>query len=106
VISIGSPCYALAGFLHKIQIPLAGKSESFVKNSDQFVQLLKSVNLQSSDARVSFVVVSSATTVPVAEALQVIRNKLHNKETPAERSVLQFEDIMELLEVCVRATYF
>jgi hypothetical protein len=28
VSSIGSPCYALAGFLHKILSPLAGKSES------------------------------------------------------------------------------
>jgi hypothetical protein len=32
VSSIGSPCYALAGFLHKILNPIAGKSESFVKN--------------------------------------------------------------------------
>jgi hypothetical protein len=30
--SIGSPCYALVGFLHKILNPLAGNSESFVKN--------------------------------------------------------------------------
>jgi hypothetical protein len=46
------------------------------------------------------------TTVPVDEALQVIRNKLHNDDTWAERSVLQVEAIMELLEVCLRTTYF
>jgi hypothetical protein len=45
VSSIGSPCYALAGFLHKILSPLAGRSESFVKNSGHFIQLLKPVNL-------------------------------------------------------------
>jgi hypothetical protein len=33
VSSIVSPCYALAGFLHKTLSPLAGKSDSFVKNS-------------------------------------------------------------------------
>jgi hypothetical protein len=33
VSSIGFPCYAIADFLHKILSPLAGKSESFVKNS-------------------------------------------------------------------------
>jgi hypothetical protein len=49
VSSIGSLCYALAGFLHKILSPFAGKSESFVKNSGHFIQLLKSVNLQSLD---------------------------------------------------------
>jgi hypothetical protein len=45
VSSIGSPCYALASFLHKTLSPLAGKSESFIKNLGLFIQLLKSVNL-------------------------------------------------------------
>jgi hypothetical protein len=45
VSSIGSPCYAVAGFLHKILSPLVGRSESFVKNSGHFIQLLKPVNL-------------------------------------------------------------
>jgi hypothetical protein len=40
------------------------------------------------------------------EALQVISSKLHNDDTLAERSVLQTEAIMELLEFCLRTTYF
>jgi hypothetical protein len=43
---------------------------------------------------------------PVDEVLQVIRNKFHNDNTLADRSVLQAEAIMELLEVCLRTTYF
>jgi hypothetical protein len=35
----------------------------------------------------------------VDEALQVIRNKLHNDDAFAERSLLQVEAIMELKEV-------
>jgi hypothetical protein len=54
VSSVGSSCYALAGFLRKILIPLAGKSESFVKNPGHFIQLLMSVNLQSSVTLASF----------------------------------------------------
>jgi hypothetical protein len=46
------------------------------------------------------------TNVPVDEALQVIRNKLHNEDTLVEQSILQVEAIMELLEVCLRTTYF
>jgi hypothetical protein len=66
---------------------------------------LKSVNLQSLDNLISFDV-SLFTNVPVNEALQVIRNKLHNDDILAERSVLLVEAIMELLEVCLRTTYF
>jgi hypothetical protein len=43
---------------------------------------------------------------PVTEALQVIRNKLQNDNTLAEQSLLQVEAIMELIEVCLRTTYF
>jgi hypothetical protein len=106
VSSNGSPCYALAGFLHKILRPLAGKSEYFVKNSGHFVQLSKSANLQSSDTLISFNIISLFTNVPVEKALQVIRSKFHSDDTLPERSVLQVDVIMELLEVCLRTTYF
>jgi hypothetical protein len=49
VSSIGSPCYAASGFLHKPLDTLAGEPEFFAKNSGYFVQLLKYVNLQSLD---------------------------------------------------------
>jgi hypothetical protein len=42
----------------------------------------------------------------VDNALQVIRNKLHNDDSLAGRSLLRVEAIMELLEVCLRTTYF
>jgi hypothetical protein len=69
VSSVGSPCYALAGFLHKTLCHLSGKSESFVRNSGHFIQLLESVNLQSPDTLVSFDVASLFTNVPVHAAL-------------------------------------
>jgi hypothetical protein len=105
VSSVGSPCHALAGIPRKMLSPLSGKSESFVKNSGHFIQLLKLVNLQSPDTLVSFDVVIF-TNVPVDEALQVISKELRNDDTMAERSVLQAEATMELLEVCLKTKYF
>jgi hypothetical protein len=102
--SLVSPSYALAGFLHEILSPLEWKLESFIKNSGHFIQLLKSVNLQSLATLVSFDTVSIFTNVLADKDLQVIRNKLHNDGTLAELSVLQVEATMELLEVCLRTT--
>jgi hypothetical protein len=62
--------------------------------------------VQRTDILVSFDVVSLCTNVLVNEALQVIRNKFSLDDTLPNRSSLQTEDIMELLEVCVRTTYF
>jgi hypothetical protein len=106
VISIIFPCYALVGFLNKILSLLAGKSESSVKNCGQFIQLLKSVNLQSLDTLINFDVVSLFNNVPVGTTLQVIRNKLHNKDTLAEGPVLHVKAIMEPLELYLRTAYF
>ena len=65
--SIVSPCYAPAGFLHKILYPLVGKTEIWVKNSEQFLQLHISVNVRGSDILVSFDVVTLFTNIPAEE---------------------------------------
>jgi hypothetical protein len=63
---------------------LVGKTETWVKNSEQFLQLLRYVNVQGSDILVSFDVVSLFINVPVEEALDIIRNKWLEDETLAE----------------------
>jgi hypothetical protein len=84
---------------------LANKSESFVKESGHFVQLLKSVNLRSLDT-VSLDAVSVLPNVPVNEALQVIRNRVHKDHTLAENYISQAETFMELMVDCFKTTNF
>ena len=55
---------------------------------------------------VSFDVSSQFTNVPMDEAVSVIRDKLQNDENLDERTCLSPECITELLEVCLRSTYF
>ncbi len=55
---------------------------------------------------VSFDVSSLFIHVPIAEAVSVIRDKLQNDESLDERTCLSPECITELLEVCLRSTYF
>jgi hypothetical protein len=106
VSSISSPCYALAGFIQTTLKPLAGNSEATVKNSDHFIQLLKPIELQDQDILVSFDVVSLFTNVPIEESLQIIKSKLDTYLEKIQHFNLKIEVIMELLEVCMRTTYF
>jgi hypothetical protein len=67
---------------------------------------LLSVNRQSLDPRVNSDADNNFTQVPVDEALQVIRNKLHRHDILEERAVLQVEVIVGMLEICLCAIYF
>jgi hypothetical protein len=75
-------------------------------HSQGMLQMHCAVCCGSPDTLVSFDVVSLFTNVQVDEALQVIRKDLRNDDTLAERSVLQAEATMELLEVCMNTVYF
>jgi hypothetical protein len=66
---------------------------------------LKPVNLKTLDVFISFDV-RLFTDVPANEALQVIRNKLHNNNTLVGLSLLQVKAILGLLKVSLRTTDF
>lgn len=76
------------------------------KNSKHFLQLLKPVNVRESDILASLDAVSLFTEVPVAEVLDIIRNKLWEDDKLAENSVLGVDAIMYLLGLCLITTYF
>jgi hypothetical protein len=83
---------------------LVGNTDSFVKNSE-LIKLINEINLQNEDCLVSFYV-SLFTIIPVEAVLQVIRNRPNMDLSFPERSPLQVEDIMELLDICLTTTYF
>ena len=54
----------------------------------------------------SFDVKSLFTNVPVGEALEVIHEKLMADDTLAERTALTPSQIITLLQICLKTTYF
>lgn len=102
--SIRSPCYTLAAFQHKLLSPFDEKSESSVKISGHFTQLLKSVKLQSPDIFCFDISTASLLNQSVG-ALQGISNELLNGDSLTEWSALQSESLMELLQICLRNTH-
>lgn len=101
-----APTAELSRHLKDIIQPLVGKSNSFVKNSIHFVDILKTIDLGPTDIFVSFDVESLYTNVPLEESLDIIRAKLSQDQTLADRTELPLDGVMELLELCLRNSYF
>ena len=106
VSTIGSPTYRLAKELARILTPLVGNSMHSVKNSKSFVERIRNIETLPQDHLVSFDVTSLFTQVPVDEALRVVEAKLCMDETLQERTSIPSTHLIELVELCLRSTYF
>jgi hypothetical protein len=68
--------------------------------------LIQDIILQNKDYLLSFDVLRLFTSLPAEEALQAIRNRLSKDLSFPERSPLQAEDVMELLDICITTAHF
>ena len=106
VSSIGSIIYKTAKFLASILSPLIGKTEHFVKNSTQFVKKIEELEVPPGIKMVSFDVTALFTSIPVTEAVLVIKDRLNQVTTLKDRCELSVNQIAILLEICLNTTYF
>ena len=107
VACIGSPTYNLSKFISSVISPLSGQGDSFVKDSKHFVDEIKDFRLSPDEILVSFDVKSLFTNIPIDEAVRVIFEKMNeNEELVSDRTSLTTDRIADLLELCLRSTYF
>ena len=104
--SIEAPCHLLSKYLLKIINPLAGNTDSFIKNSQHFIEKIRQTNINNNTLMVSFDVVSLFTNVPVDKTLTILKSKLENDRFLHNRTKLSVNTIMELITLCVTTTYF
>ena len=100
--SIGSPMYALAKEMVRILSPLAGSSNSYIKNSEHFARKIENTTLNSCDLLVSFDVRNLFTNVPVDEAMVRVAMLLDLED----RTTMSPATICQLTELCLRTMYF
>ena len=106
VSSCGYVTYGVAKELAKILKPLVGQSPHHINSTQDFVEQAKHFKLESGECLSSYDVSALFTSVPIDPALQIIKDLLVKDNTLKERTVMDVEDIILLLEFCLKNTYF
>jgi hypothetical protein len=83
-VSLLCPC----SFTINILGPLVGNTDSFVKNSDHFIQFIQEINLQNEDSLVSSNADSLFTNITVEEVLGTTANRCCSTKYMKENTLL------------------
>ena len=94
---IGAPSYKLSKYITSIISPLAGRTDSHVKNSKHFVEMMSGLSVEEDEILVSFDVSSLFTNVPIDEAVWIIHDRLRNDEMLCDWTTLSPDRVAELL---------
>ena len=106
VSSCGSVTYGVAKELAKILKPLVGKSHITSIVPRTLLNRPNTSNWKLGECLSSYDVSALFTSVPIDPALKVIKDLLVKDNTLKERTVMDVEDIILLLEFCLKNTYF
>ena len=106
VSSCGSVIYGVAKELAKIPKPLVGKTPHHINSTQDFVEQVKHISLGPGECLSSYDVSALFTSLPIDSGLNIIKDLLEMDNTLKERTVLAVNDIILLLEFCLKNTYF
>ena len=104
VSSRGSVTYGVAKVIAKVIKPLVGKLPHHIQSTSDFVSKVREVTLLPGECLSSYNVTALFTSVPIDQALNVIKDLLEKDETLSNRSVLSVQNITELLGFCLHNT--
>ena len=106
VSSTGAVTYSTAKELSRILKPLVGKSPYHIHNNQDFMEHLKGIKLGPDEVMVSYDVRELFTSVHIQPALKIIEELLKEDTGLQNRTTMSTKHIMDLLEFCLRSTYF
>ena len=86
--------------------PLVGKSECHIKNSGDFVDKIKNLEVPPGQKVISYDVSALFTSIPVPDAIKAVRIKLDEDPKLQDLTPLSRERIPELLSFFLNTTYF
>ncbi|XP_065678453.1 uncharacterized protein LOC136093394 [Hydra vulgaris] len=104
VSTIGTTTYKISKFLTDMIQPILNKNNTHLKNSQQFVNLANSWNIDKDEIQVSYDIINLYPSVPVKEAIIILIERLKND--PSFTSKFTFDEIKTLLDICLLHCYF
>ncbi|XP_067664187.1 uncharacterized protein [Haliotis asinina] len=94
--------YNTAQHLTKVLAPLGKTADSYISDSTDFCEKLKTV--ENPGKIVSYDVVDLFTSVPINETLHILRNRLDNLDSPLDTK-LSTDSILQLITNSITSTY-
>ena len=106
VSNTGLVTYGVAKVLTKILTPLVATFPHNIHSFQDFVEQAHKVTLLPGEYLSSYDVTDLFTSVPIEQALGIIKDLLEQDNTLKARTVLPVKDIILLLDFCLHNTYF
>ena len=103
---IGAPQEGLASFLNEILKPFIECSKFVTKNSQEFVEKIKKAKIGAFEKMVSYDATALFPSVPITEAIKVIRDLLIKDVNLKSRTNLNPDEICELISLCLSSSDF
>ena len=100
-------CYLWGGQgLAKILKPLVGKSPPHINSTQDFVEQVRHITLAPGECLSSYDVSALFTPVPIRSSLKNNKGSIGKGPTLKDRTVIGIDDIILLLEFCLKNNYF
>ena len=104
--SRGYVTYRVAKELVYIIKPLVDQSPHHLKNTQHFVQQIQTKGLEAGKVMTSYDVKALFIFVPVDPSIHIVQHKLSQDPTLHQRTSMSIQNLVTLLEFCLRNTYF
>ncbi len=101
-----APSFQLAHFLNKILKPITNQNSYSFKNSYDFAQDIKDIQIPDTHILISLDVKSLFTNVPINHTLAYINRQLHIHKDIWKPLTSLMKDIIELIQLCIASNYF
>ena len=87
-------------------MPFGWSISHHLKNTKHFIENIQKVKLKPGEVTTSYDVKALFTSVPVDPSISIVKQKLHQDPTLPQRTNMSIQQIVTLLEFCLKNTTF